>query len=626
MNAGIKMGIFLLVIALFAMDTAAQDGHVNPGFEEPRGSEGSFTFVETMPGWRTTDEAFEIWSTGFMGVKAHEGTQFVELNAHIDGTLYQDSHGISAGSALEFTFAHRGRNAQDTMKLTITDLGADNQIDSGDDTVLFTKQYSTGKDAWAVYDSTTEPRIKALGNTVRFAYSAVAGIGRGPGKAEGNFLDAADFGVGVVTDKERAFGLKRLHTFGISGKDSENHYLGMRNNGVGIPNETDPDSGSIFVLNVQKKGNVVVLTDKAGKYLTARGKDVFMADTPEPGSNWEIRDPLKRELQVSEGWFSLESANDPGRYLRHYGLRAFAHTKEELNASQAEHFLADASWRFVDTAADVPHNGETLSSQTIKFELPDDPVIQQTKQWGMLSKDETRANFVTVIPDMVLETVRMRDGNTYARPTFELITSPGEAGAPSNPSSSAMIQGDPGYEYKVVIDEVSWYEHPGAVDLAPVQSPVPGVVNLDGTEPEIPFAKDDWKYQVDQFSNVQPVTIGDSINIRGKEYFTVTFNPVSYNPAKQSLRVGKLVRWHIVITPPNTPRPKSEIPFEPAQEGIFDVRVPDRDQAAGGANDRNAGSGAKTSVPRNLEPGAKPSAIAGIAANCCGSRLPDHHP
>ena len=151
-----------------------------------------------MPGWKTTDKEFEIWSTGFLGFEAHEGTQFVELNAWIDGTLYQDSTGIQPGAVLEFTFAHRGRNGDDAMKLTITDLGADNSLGGGDDTVLFTKEYTTGKDAWAVYDSTNEQKIKALGNTVRFAYGAVSAAGGNLG--QGNLLDAADFGVGVVSE------------------------------------------------------------------------------------------------------------------------------------------------------------------------------------------------------------------------------------------------------------------------------------------------------------------------------------------------------------------------------------------------------------------------------------------
>ena len=176
-----------------------QVGLTNPGFEEPRVKEASFALVETIPGWKTSDTHFEIWSSGFLGVEAHEGTQFAELNAYINGTLFQESKGIPQGSVLEFTFAHRGRSGDDTMKLTITDLGADNALGGGDDTVLFAKEYTTGKDAWAVYDSTTEPQIKALGNTVVFGYSAIA-TATGDLK-EGNLLDAANFGVGVVSTR-----------------------------------------------------------------------------------------------------------------------------------------------------------------------------------------------------------------------------------------------------------------------------------------------------------------------------------------------------------------------------------------------------------------------------------------
>ncbi|MCA9086873.1 MAG: hypothetical protein KDA81_22605, partial [Planctomycetaceae bacterium] len=78
--------------------------------------------------------------------------------------------------------------------------GADNAEGGGDDTELFSKDYTTGKEAWVVYDSSAENPIIALGNKLRFAFTAVhATGGRGPDNTEGNFLDAAEFGVGVVT-------------------------------------------------------------------------------------------------------------------------------------------------------------------------------------------------------------------------------------------------------------------------------------------------------------------------------------------------------------------------------------------------------------------------------------------
>ena len=200
MNRRLAVGICLLS-TMFALHATAEDkprakaGLTNPSFEEPRGKEANFVLVETMPGWKTTDTHFEIWGTGFNDVAAYEGTQFVELNAYKDGTIYQDSTGIPRDSVLEFTFAHRGRSGIDTVRLTITDLGADNALDGGDDTLLFGRDYSTGKDAWAVYDSKAE-ELKALGNTVRFAFTAMSSAGGKVG--EGNFLDTANFGNGVL--------------------------------------------------------------------------------------------------------------------------------------------------------------------------------------------------------------------------------------------------------------------------------------------------------------------------------------------------------------------------------------------------------------------------------------------
>jgi WD40 repeat protein/serine/threonine protein kinase len=177
----------------------------NLSFEEPEIRKSSFALVSTIPGWKTSDRAFEIWSTGFLGVTAYDGDQFVELNAYEDGVLYKESTGIERDAVLEFSFAHRGRNGDDTLKLTIIDLGADNAVGGGDDLELFAKEYTTGKDAWAVYNSRTEPEIKAIGNKVRFAYTAIRATGgKGPENTEGNFLDSAEFGVGVVTTKHKA--------------------------------------------------------------------------------------------------------------------------------------------------------------------------------------------------------------------------------------------------------------------------------------------------------------------------------------------------------------------------------------------------------------------------------------
>lgn len=121
------------------------------------------------------------------------------MNAKEDATLFKDVTGIERDDVIEFSFAHRGRNGNDTMKRTVTDLGPDHADGGGDDKRLYSKGDTTGTSARTVYDSTTEPTIKAMGNKVRFAYSVVdATGGKGPANNEGYFLDSAVLGVVTV--------------------------------------------------------------------------------------------------------------------------------------------------------------------------------------------------------------------------------------------------------------------------------------------------------------------------------------------------------------------------------------------------------------------------------------------
>jgi hypothetical protein len=188
-------------------------GLVNPGFENPSLTPGvaDFFYVPeaAVPGWKTTsaDDIIELWTDSYLGVPAFEGSQFAELNATQVATLFQDAAGIAPGSIVGFEFAHRGRLGVDTLQLRITDLGADNVPGGGNDTVLFSKNYSDDNTAWGFYTSIGEAPIIALGNTVRFEYESISAAGGDP--TYGNFLDAADFGVGVAIP-EPATGLAGL--------------------------------------------------------------------------------------------------------------------------------------------------------------------------------------------------------------------------------------------------------------------------------------------------------------------------------------------------------------------------------------------------------------------------------
>ncbi|MEA5552380.1 PEP-CTERM sorting domain-containing protein [Anabaena cylindrica UHCC 0172] len=203
-----------------AQSAQAASSLVNGGFEQP-GITGRGIFPESaVPGWKTTDPGgIEIWDSSF-GVTAYEGTQFAEINAFIDGTLFQDVDPIAAGSTIGFEFAHRARVGTDVMNLAITDLGADGIFGGGDDTSLFTKNYSATTAAWVFNTNAGEPTITTLGNKIRFAYSAVS-TGSGSPSA-GNFLDAVSFGVGVgasatsVPEPATMLGLLAFGAFGAT--------------------------------------------------------------------------------------------------------------------------------------------------------------------------------------------------------------------------------------------------------------------------------------------------------------------------------------------------------------------------------------------------------------------------
>ncbi len=199
MNISRLAGTLSAVAALMGLCATSNAQLVNGGFENPHFSGAVYTLISdsSVPGWHTTasDHQMEFWSNGFQGVAAYEGSQFVELNANLVSTLYQDITGIAAGLTVGFQFAHRGRSGVDTLRLKITDAGTDNTFGTGDDNLLFSKLYSDGNTAWGFYTDAGNPTITTLGNSLRFQYDSVSAAGGN--QSIGNFLDAANFGLGA---------------------------------------------------------------------------------------------------------------------------------------------------------------------------------------------------------------------------------------------------------------------------------------------------------------------------------------------------------------------------------------------------------------------------------------------
>jgi hypothetical protein len=204
-----KFSKSLAILSVLATSTVvlpAQAGLVNGSFETPYIANGNWTLFNeaAVDGWETTasDSMIEIWGNGYSNtsggpVYAYEGRQFAELNANMVSTLYQEVSGIAAGSIVGYQFAHRGRAGIDEMRFTLVDLGSNGVVGGNDDTTLVNMLVRDDNRAWGFYSGSG---ITALGHTVRFSFESVSAAGS---STVGNFLDAADFGVGVGNDPNR---------------------------------------------------------------------------------------------------------------------------------------------------------------------------------------------------------------------------------------------------------------------------------------------------------------------------------------------------------------------------------------------------------------------------------------
>mmetsp|Transcript_24069 Transcript_24069/g.59814 ORF Transcript_24069/g.59814 Transcript_24069/m.59814 type:complete len:288 (-) Transcript_24069:52-915(-) len=177
---------------------------INEGFEQPVLTADFQQLDQTLvPGWATTDSSgtIELWESGFQNQPSLEGNQFSELNSQEVSTLFQTVNDVPAGLDLSFAFGHAARGTRagnDVLRLTITDLGPDQTFGTGDDTVLFQKQYSTptnpsGNNVWTQNDNSAEPAIAAPGNALRLEFESVSSA-QGD-TSYGNFLDQVSLGL-----------------------------------------------------------------------------------------------------------------------------------------------------------------------------------------------------------------------------------------------------------------------------------------------------------------------------------------------------------------------------------------------------------------------------------------------
>jgi uncharacterized repeat protein (TIGR01451 family) len=156
----------------------------NASFELPVINQ-SWTWVPngSVPGWVSTDPVgIEIWQSGFNGVVAPVGSQFVELNANEAGTLSQ-SISTTPGQILQWSLLHRGRVGVDTMQVL---------IGSSNSTLVPIRTISDGITAWGRYSGAYV--VPAGQTTTELAFRAIS-TATGD-LTVGNLMDDVSFGSG----------------------------------------------------------------------------------------------------------------------------------------------------------------------------------------------------------------------------------------------------------------------------------------------------------------------------------------------------------------------------------------------------------------------------------------------
>ena len=171
---------------LLAQTCNCSFSYMNGSFESPNIS-GSYRQVNdnTVPGWFTTasDSRIEIWNSGFNGVPAADGNQFVEINATQVATLYQEIC-VEPGTVLQWSIYHRGRSGVDVATLGIGSTISNPAV---------IQTMSDGNSAWGSYSGTYT--VPAGQTTTYLVLNSVSSAGS---NSYGNFVDG--FSVSIIAD------------------------------------------------------------------------------------------------------------------------------------------------------------------------------------------------------------------------------------------------------------------------------------------------------------------------------------------------------------------------------------------------------------------------------------------
>lgn len=181
MNRILISSLFVIVAWSFLHSQESCTRICNSDFEDSIVTQAShfvLTDASNLGCWETTasDQTIEVWGSGFYGVLAYSGQQFIELNANEVSTLFQNL-AVIPGETLIISFAHRGRAGTDSLSVSIGEQGGNFDVIG---------IFGAGNTEW-VYNTVSYvvPNNASLNYQIKF--NSVSSVG---GSTMGNFLDA----------------------------------------------------------------------------------------------------------------------------------------------------------------------------------------------------------------------------------------------------------------------------------------------------------------------------------------------------------------------------------------------------------------------------------------------------
>ncbi len=261
---------------------------INGSFEQgaARGSahdsSGLYYLESEVPGWKTTDQAIEIWnykdnipSTVKSWPAPPDGNRWAELNAFENGMLYQDVK-TTPGQTIYWRLSHMGRAGVDTMQVRIGAVTSDPY-----DTVV-QKQLSDGKTAWGTH--TGSYTVPAGQTTTRFGFEAVSSAGGSLGV--GNFLDNIFLGTEpCVTAHKTVSPQGEVHagdelTYAVQVKNEGGDIASDASFTDLIPEGTEYVPGSLKLINGSNTKNLTDASDSDEGQFDGAKVSVKLGDLP----------------------------------------------------------------------------------------------------------------------------------------------------------------------------------------------------------------------------------------------------------------------------------------------------------------------------------------------------------